>query len=200
MGFDDVRFSEGYLISKPPRSPQLFWHFDWMGWSHPRSYEKTPLQAFFMYYLVDTRRENGCLRVIPRSHIDEHPLHQILADAHSPDLRQAKELDRPEFSSYPDEVEVHVKAGDLVIGDSRLIHGSHPNDSDEERPVITLWMHPNFGQLPPPLQAFSAVRGTYSEWPEEAQTLMASMRPTNPENAEPTPRSRTRFKPNGDSP
>ena len=39
MGFDDVRFTSGYVISKPPHSPPLFWHFDWMGWTHPRSYD-----------------------------------------------------------------------------------------------------------------------------------------------------------------
>ncbi|NQZ67367.1 MAG: phytanoyl-CoA dioxygenase family protein, partial [Lentisphaeria bacterium] len=169
MGFDDVRYTTGYLISKPPKSPPLFWHFDWMGWAHPLSYEKAALQTFFMYYLVDTTPENGCLKVIPRSHIDEHPLHKLIEDAHSPELRVARDLTAPEFASHPNEVNVCVKAGDLVIGDSRLIHGSHPNDSDLERPVLTLWMHPNFGDLPGPLQAFCYSPNMWKAWPNEAR-------------------------------
>src|ERR1019366_5271993 len=27
MGFDEMRFQSGYIISKPPKSPRLFWHF-----------------------------------------------------------------------------------------------------------------------------------------------------------------------------
>ena len=47
MGFDDVRFTSGYVISKPPHSPPLFWHFDWMGWTHPRSYDTERRDAVF---------------------------------------------------------------------------------------------------------------------------------------------------------
>lgn len=193
MGFDDVRYTGGYLISKPPKSPPLFWHFDWMGWAHPLSYEKAPLQTFFMYYLVDTTLENGCLKVIPRSHLEEHPLHQIMEEAHSPELREARDLNAPEFAHYPDQVDVCVKAGDLVIGDSRLIHGSHANDSDQERPVLTLWMHPEFNALPESLQAFCTSPDMYGNWPDEAKTILEPMRPNYEGDAKGV-RSRTRYK------
>ena len=29
MGFDTPTFTDGYIISKPPNSPPLFWHYDW---------------------------------------------------------------------------------------------------------------------------------------------------------------------------
>ena len=29
FNFSDIRFSSGYLISKPAKSPPLFWHQDW---------------------------------------------------------------------------------------------------------------------------------------------------------------------------
>jgi ectoine hydroxylase-related dioxygenase (phytanoyl-CoA dioxygenase family) len=193
MGFDDVRFSTGYLISKPPQSPPLFWHFDWMGWDHPRSYEKGPLQTFFMYYLVDTNVENGCLKVIPKSHIEEHPLHDLMRSAHTEDLRQAKDLNANEFLPHPDEVNVCVKAGDLVIGDSRIIHGSHPNNSNVERPVITLWMHPNYSQMPEELQAFTA-NINYNSWSPQTQKTLESFKPSYHGTVESIKRSRNREK------
>ncbi len=59
--------------------------------------------------------------MIPRSHLDENPLHTELANAHSVQLTEAKDLDRVEFKLRPDEVDVKVKAGDLVVGDSRIL-------------------------------------------------------------------------------
>jgi len=193
MGYNDVRFTTGYLISKPPKSPPLFWHFDWMGWDHPASYEKIAIQTFFMYYLVDTTIENGCLKVIPKSHLDEHPLHELMRDAHTQDLREAKDLASKEFQPHPDEVNVCVKAGDLVIGDSRLIHASHPNNSNEERPVITLWMHPNYAQLPEGLQAFTGNQD-YDSWPEPSQKILEPMKPSYTGSVNPPKRSRYRAK------
>ena len=75
MGFDRPAWSSGFIISKPPGGPPLFWHQDWWGWESPHSYTPAPQQLFLMYYLVDTRPENGCLRVVPGSHLRRHPLH-----------------------------------------------------------------------------------------------------------------------------
>jgi len=74
-------------------------------------------------------------------------------------------LSRAEFQSHPDAVDVPVKAGDLVIGDSRILHGAHANQSGERRTVITLWYHPAFGSVPEPIQGFIA--GMYQPPPEE---------------------------------
>ena len=193
MGFGDVRFSSGYLISKPPKSPPLFWHFDWAAWGHPASFEKIPLQTFFMYYLVDTTIDNGCLKVIPRSHLEEHPLHEMMRSAHSDELKKATNLESKEFQSHPDEVNVCVKAGDLVIGDSRIIHGSHPNNSELERPVITIWMHPEFSSLPEELQAFCK-RHNYSDWSKEAQKVLEPLKPIYEGNKDAAPWNRIRPK------
>ena len=68
LGFGEVAWSAGYVISKPPGGPRLFWHQDWLHWTHPVSHDDTPHQVFAMYYLIDTTPANGCLRVIPGSH------------------------------------------------------------------------------------------------------------------------------------
>lgn len=175
LGFHDNKFSSGYVISKPPKTPRLFWHFDWAGWTHPFSFEKQPAQIFLMYYLVDTTRQNGCLRVIPKSHIEFNSLHDELSPAHTPELRAGQDMSLPEFQIRPDEVDVPVKAGDLVIGDSRILHAAHANETDQRRTVITLWFHPNFCDLPEPIQGYiGRGRRDPSEWcPELADELRA---------------------------
>ena len=61
----------------------LFWHRDWWGWNHPVSYgDPVPQQVFLMYYTVDTTPGNGCLRLIPGSHLERHPMHDAVPDAY----------------------------------------------------------------------------------------------------------------------
>jgi hypothetical protein len=148
----DPRWTSGYLISKPPGGPPLFWHQDWWGWNTDLSYRDEAAQLFFMYYLADTTRENGCLRVIPGSHRRRHPLHDLPV-AHNETLARATDLSLPAFADHPDEVAVEVCAGDLVIGDSRLLHGAYRNLTGNERPLMTLWYIPDFGGLPPSVRA-----------------------------------------------
>ena len=173
MGFDRSVFSTGFVISKPPHSPPLFWHQDWWGWEDPHSYTAEPQQLFFMYYLVDTTPENGCLRLIPGSHLKRHQMHDLVPTAHTDGIRNAEDLTHPVYLDQPGEVDVCVKAGDLVVGDSRLLHSARANTTDTRRTVITLWYHPGFYQLPEPMQARlgrpdkeAATRG--ADWPESA--------------------------------
>lgn len=152
IGFPNARFFSGYIISKPPETaPALFWHQDGIGWSEPIAYTDTPVQFFLMYYLIDTNRNNGCLRIIPGSHRKRHRLHD-LPPAHTDEIQRAAE-GHPALEPDPDEVDVPVKAGDLVIGDARLIHAAYPNRSSQRRTVITLWFCPTYDELPETLQA-----------------------------------------------
>jgi ectoine hydroxylase-related dioxygenase (phytanoyl-CoA dioxygenase family) len=195
MGFRDNRFQSGYIISKPPQSPPLFWHFDWGFWNHPISYEPTPVQLFLMYYLTDTTRANGCLRVIPGSHMRETPLHKVIADAHSEDLSQAKDLSRVEFHEQPGEIDVKVKAGDLVIGDSRIMHAAHANVSGQRRTVVTLWFHPNYQDMPEELQAAFETRKdpVPPGWSPESLRLLDSVLINYQGKTEPVKFSRKRL-------
>ncbi len=198
LGFRDWRYTSGYIISKPPQSPPLFWHFDWGGWSHPSSYERMPVQVFIMAYLVDTHPGNGCLRVVPRSHLEDHPLHEKMRDAHTPQLLSASDLSAAEFQNCDGDVDVPVKAGDLVVGDSRLIHGAYANDSDSRRTVITMWFFPNYVSLPEPLQAYVARRfqdrpEEVASWSPAVRRRLYDLRPVYEGDQEPVPFSRERM-------
>lgn len=138
LNFKDTVWSTGYLISKPPKSPPLFWHQDAWYWNDSDAYSNTTHQLFLMYYLVDTTINNGCLRVIPGSHHKRHEIHNFVSEAHNDKIRLAENLNHPAYKSHPDEQNIQVKAGDLVIGDARLLHSAQANNLKYERPVITL--------------------------------------------------------------
>jgi len=164
LGFDKPKWSSGFVISKPGHSPALFWHQDWWGWNHDSSYKPECQMAFLMYYLVDTRKENGCLRVIPGSHVKRHSLHDALSEEHAVYRR----MDNPEHPAYQfaeGEVDVEVKAGDLIFGDARLLHSAHANQTDQRRTVITLWFFPDFDNLPQQIKASINPTGRHG-WPE----------------------------------
>ena len=56
-------------------------------------------------------------------------------------------------------VDVPMKAGALLLGGSRLLHGTHPNDSEGRRTCITLWYLSRFESLPERVRA-----GFANEW------------------------------------
>ena len=186
LGYPKPRWSSGFIISKPPASPPLFWHQDWWGWNDPISYTDVPQQLFLMYYLVDTHQRNGCLRVIKGSHRQRHPMHDAVPEAHTDTLRRATDPSHPAFQPLPEDVAVPVKAGDLVIGDARLLHGAYGNQSDQQRTVITLWYHPTFDAAPAAIRAhLGQKQSRVAEWPLPAQKLVAPLVPTYVGDVEP---------------
>ncbi|MEE2658181.1 MAG: phytanoyl-CoA dioxygenase family protein [Candidatus Latescibacterota bacterium] len=178
LGFDKPKWWSGFIISKPPHSPPLFWHQDWWGWNDEISYTwDQPQQAFLMWYLQDTTQENGCLRLIKGSHRKRHVVHEYVPDAHTAELRRMADPDHPAYQCHEDEVEVTVKAGDLVIGDSRLLHSAHANKTNQRRTVITLWYFPTWDELSEPIRAHIANRELPESWKGEAMARLESLVP-----------------------
>lgn len=153
-GASDPRWTGGFLISKPGGGPPLFWHQDWWGWDDPSSYDRCGQQLFVMIYLTDTRPDNGCLRIIPGSHVADHPLHHLEA-AHSQGMQAYADPSNAAYADHPDQFAVSVKAGDVLVGDARLIHGAFANRTGEERPLLTLWYMPNWSSMPAPMRALA---------------------------------------------
>ena len=57
-----------------------------------------------------------------------------------------------------------MRAGDVVMGDARLLHSAHANRSDERRTVLTVWYWPVYDDLPEEVQA--RVSGHVTEMPD----------------------------------
>ena len=155
LGFADLRFQCGFLISKPGRSPALFWHQDWWGWSHQSAYQPNPPQLGVMIYLGPTSAENGCLRTVPGTHLRRHPLHDSIT-AHSETLSRVEDPSHKLYQGTEGEVALPSSPGDVFVVDARLLHSTYPNSTDQERMMLTLWYHPFWSDLPSGVRARAA--------------------------------------------
>jgi len=95
------------------------------------------------------------------------------------------------YRDHPDQIAVPVKAGDVLIGDARLIHGAFANTTAEERPLLTLWFMPNWSSMPPEMRALAYkgfMRGddipssvarpsAFLDWPEPLKRRIAHLLP-----------------------
>jgi hypothetical protein len=113
-----------HLMVRPPGSAPVDWHRDAVVWSRPI--------VTVLAYLDDATIENGCLAVVPGSHLSPWPIHQRLhveADAARVARLQAQAVPVP------------MRAGDLLITHGCLLHGAGPNRSNGPRRSMTLAYH-----------------------------------------------------------
>ncbi|MEE2657658.1 MAG: phytanoyl-CoA dioxygenase family protein [Candidatus Latescibacterota bacterium] len=152
LGLEELVADDAFiLLSKPPHGPPLYWHQDFTNWNSPEAAAPWPTRIFFSYYLLNTNRENGCLRVIPGSHRRRLDLHDTLPDAHSPEIQALKaDTNHPAFMDREDAIDVPLQAGDLIIGDARIMHGAWPNETYERRTLVLTWYRVFARNLTPP--------------------------------------------------
>ncbi len=177
LGLEGLQSDESIIIlDKPAQGPALYWHQDGMEWNHPKFALPWPTRIFLSYYLVDTTRENGCLRAIPGSHLRRLPIHDLFPPAHGEEI-QAVDESHPAFMEHPDEVDIPVAAGDLVIADTRVLHAAWPNTTERRRTLILQWWNvfpfpsmpswwdrerpPELDELPPEPYEITRVPGKY---------------------------------------
>jgi hypothetical protein len=175
LGFNDIRWSSGYIISKPPKSPPLYWHNDWWAWNDPISYETKPSMIFVMVYLEKTTIKNGCLRVIPKSHIEYNETHKIIKKHHSK-YRLYKNSNDPVYKKAKNEINIFSKPGDVIIGDARILHAAHANNSKLNRNLITLWFYPDYQKLPSRIKA-SAKHKWPNDWSKKSKDKLNKIFP-----------------------
>ncbi|MYF88818.1 MAG: phytanoyl-CoA dioxygenase family protein [Boseongicola sp. SB0676_bin_33] len=193
LGFCDLRFQSGFLISKPGNSPALFWHQDWWGWSLESSYLARPQQIGVMVYLSRTSVANGCLRVLPGSHLRSHRLHGSIT-AHDAGLSRVDDERHELYQSVQGEVALPSKPGDVLVIDARILHSAYPNTTDQERMLLTLWYHPFWPELPQSVRAHAADEfdrevtdvtqfrdQTHRCWPPIAVKKIAALVPDRPD-------------------
>ena len=149
LGIADLRSGGIFqIIAKPPGGPALYWHQDWARWDDPISLSPWPQQVFLNWYLTDTDVANGCLRVIPGTHRRRIDLHEHLVAAHEGGGYHIEATNEWMFCEHADAVDVPVCAGQLLIGDARLLHGTHANTSSVRRTVLLGWYYRKSNAVP----------------------------------------------------
>ena len=164
VGANDIRYSNGYLLAKPPHSLATFWHQDWWLWSEQASYTSCIQQIGVLCYLQDVNNNNGALRVIPGSHRQEHSIHRILRQCDNDELRSANKPKSEPYQRQIGELNLELKQGDLVLMDARLLHGANANQSDQYRYGLTLWYYPNYNLFSEAIKARIGSVSLCSNW------------------------------------
>jgi hypothetical protein len=143
----DLRWISGYISSKEPNTPPLWWHQDWWCWNHAVSFRSAAPQIALLLYLTDTSETNGALRILPGTHLHSAPIHALLPEAHG---SEAERLDpaHPAFVDLPGQQTLSLRAGDAVVLDYRLLHGTHANQSATRRDALLLTFAPSWCSLP----------------------------------------------------
>jgi hypothetical protein len=143
----DLKWISGYVSVKPPHSSPLWWHQDWWCWDHPASFDEAPIQMALLCYLSDTTPSNGALRVLPGSHRRSSPLHGLLAEVRAGE-GSLIDAAHPAFADQDSQVSMTLRAGDAVVIDYRLLHGTHANAADTSRNCIILNFTPSWKDVP----------------------------------------------------
>lgn len=145
MGTDTVRVWHDQVQYKPPKSGgPTNWHQDHPYW--PIIQPADLVSAWVA--LDDATVENGCMRMVPRSHTwGPHKGGTIGTgpDDFSP---------QPDLSQLPPDTEIEivpceVKKGEVMFHHCLTWHGSPPNTSDRGRPAIAVHYMPGYTRYEP---------------------------------------------------
>lgn len=152
LAASDLKWLSGYVSTKQANTPPLWWHQDWWCWDHAISFRRPATQVAVLCYLSDTDAGNGALRVIPGSHHASSSIHALLPEPHG-DHANALDHSHPAMADDPGQATLALRAGDAVVIDYRLLHGTHANETSLRRDCILLSFIPEWNTLPSELKA-----------------------------------------------
>jgi len=131
----EITNSEGcaFLLKPPGDQSSLSPHQD------SSLIDETKFTAFYGWVaLQDTTIENGCMHAIPGSHLWGNHYRSL-------DVPWAFEKYTDLLLEYSKPIE--MKAGELLLFDTALIHGSYPNKSNELRAALNLFFKPKSASM-----------------------------------------------------
>ena len=122
----DLLIAGSLVLCKYPRDPGFVaWHQD----NYYSNLHLTPSLSAWIA-LLDSTVENGCMRVIPGSHQNGVLPHEEMGNAENL-LNQGQEI-QVEVNEA-NALEVVLRAGEMSLHHTAIIHGSRPNRSDTKR-------------------------------------------------------------------
>ncbi|BCW98145.1 MAG: hypothetical protein KatS3mg024_0972 [Armatimonadota bacterium] len=126
----DIALFASHYISKPPFDGQpVLWHQDGSYWP------LEPMEVVTLWLAVDeSTPENGCMRVIPRSH--RLPLQELQPNTDVPSVL-GSQID-PALVDESLAVDVILQPGDVSVHHPNVIHGSNANTSPKRRCGLTI--------------------------------------------------------------
>ena len=124
VGPDIALFASHYICKPPSDGHAVLWHQDGSYWP------LEPMEVVTLWLAVDdSTPENGCMRVIPRTHSLD--LHEMQPRTDIPNVLKSG-ID-PELVDESSAVDFVLKAGDVSVHHPNIIHGSNANTSSNRR-------------------------------------------------------------------
>ncbi len=161
----DIALFASHYISKPPRTGRpVLWHQDGAYWP------LDPMVVITLWLAVDdSTPENGCMRVIPRSHREN--LHELRPRADVDSVLGSESATEVDESRA---VDLTLSAGDVEVHHPHIMHSSHANTSPRRRCGLTIRYIPTSTRITSSEQPFPSallLRGApgvnvYQPWPE----------------------------------
>lgn len=117
------------LLMKSARGGTITpWHQDYSYWVQEGN---KPLMVNCMVQIDDSTLQNGCLQVVPGSHKQGLLRHERKGTVFGLFLPGY-------FEPREDAIPIPLRAGSAVFFNSLIIHGSGPNESDQDRRAVTI--------------------------------------------------------------
>lgn len=140
IGGDVASFASHY-ICKPPKTGQaVLWHQDGAFWP------LDPMNVITLWLAVsDSKTDNGCLHIIPRTHKKEL---KGLRERQDIDSVLGAEMD--EDIDESDAIAIELEPGDVSVHHPNVIHGSEANESDRWRKGLTIRYIPTSTRITEP--------------------------------------------------
>ncbi|MDQ6773925.1 MAG: phytanoyl-CoA dioxygenase family protein [Candidatus Dormibacteraeota bacterium] len=128
----DIALFASHYIAKPPQSGRaVLWHQDGAFWP------LEPMAVVSLWLaLDDTDPSNGCLRVVPGTHLWDLKPNRRRTDVANV-LNAEIDVD-PALIEEDKAVDIVLRAGDVEIHHPNVIHGSHANTSPRWRRGLTI--------------------------------------------------------------
>jgi len=146
----DIVLWSSHFIAKPKGDGKMVpWHTDGVYWNT----RLTPMRVITMWLAVDdSTTENGCMRVIPGSHLEfgDNPDNYIPVDSR---INVFDAEIKPELIDESKTMDLELNVGECHFHDAFTVDGSRPNHSDKRRcgytmrymPANNVFNHKNTG-------------------------------------------------------
>ncbi len=129
IGPNIALFASHYICKPPKTGRPVLWHQDGSYWP------LEPMEVTTLWLAAsESVRENGCMRVIPRTH---HTELKELIDRPDIDSALGSGMDE-RLVDESQAVDIELNPGDVSIHHPNIIHGSEANTSDKWRMGLTI--------------------------------------------------------------
>jgi ectoine hydroxylase-related dioxygenase (phytanoyl-CoA dioxygenase family) len=130
LGPDLLLLMSGLIVKPPHHGYPVDWHQDNTYWA---SVSGTDIVTVWLA-IDDVNVENGCMHVLPRSHQDYVEIPTVKTDENSVLKKKIEITAEMKAGALP----IELKAGDLSIHDSFILHSSPANVSPRRRAGYTI--------------------------------------------------------------